>query len=55
MAVTSISLGSILPDELERSIFLSASRDPQELYNYILVARRMKLWLVFLNSYLTLR
>jgi hypothetical protein len=47
-------LWSLLPNELERKIFISASRDPQQLYNYILVARRVKPWLVNLNSYLTL-
>ena len=55
MAVTSVSLGSILPDELEQSIFLSASKNPRELYNYILVAQRVKVWLVCPNSYLALR
>ncbi|KAI9567876.1 hypothetical protein HD554DRAFT_2039274 [Boletus coccyginus] len=46
MAIISKSRWSVaLPDELERMIFLLASREPHELAKYLLVARRVKRWL----------
>ena len=44
MVVVSTLRRTNLPDELERMIFLLASRKPHELANYVRVARRVRAW-----------
>ena len=44
MAVISILRSTSLPDELERRIFLIASKESLGLVNYMRVARRVRVW-----------